>query len=246
MQAQDVMTTKVVTVRPNTPIREVAKLMIDCRVSGLPVVDDSGRLMGMVTDGDLYRRAELATDKQRHSWLEIFGLYSGEPNDYVAAHGRTVSDVMTTDVVGVAPETSLRQIADLFETRRFRRVPVILDGMVVGIVSRANLVQALASLPAVNAEGGLTDRHIRDLILAEYKRLPWGLQSEGNVIVTDGVLHLWGVVSSDAELAALRVAAEAIPGVKGFENHTIRFLGDVGAHPHALSRVTVVEPEDAA
>ena len=153
---------------------------------------------------------------------------------------------MTTDVVGVAPGTSLRQIADLFETRRFRRVPVILDGMVVGIVSRANLVQALASLPAVNAEGGLTDRHIRDLILAEYKRLPWGPQSEGNVIVTDGVLHLWGVVSSDAELAALRVAAEAIPGVKGFENHTIRFLGDVGVHPHTLSRVTIVEPEDAA
>jgi CBS domain-containing protein len=242
MQAHDIMITKVVTVQPGTTVREIANLMVDHRISGLPVVDESGRLVGIVTDGDLYRRAELGTDKRRRSWLEMFSS-STEAQDYVEAHGRTARDVMTADVVAVAPGTSLRQIADLFETRRIRRVPVVVDGRVVGIVSRANLVQALVSMQSDNAEGGLSDRRIRDLVLAEFKQLPWGLQSEGNVIVKDGVLHLWGFVSSDAELAALRVAAEAIPGVTGFEDHTIRLFGDVGGRLRTGSKVTVVEPD---
>jgi CBS domain-containing protein len=240
------MTTKVVTVQPDTPVTEIAKLMIDNRVSGLPVVENSGRLVGIVTEGDLCRRLELGTDRRRHSWLEIFGLDLNAANDYIEAHGRTARDVMTTDVIAVAPATSLRRIADLFETKQIRRVPVIVDGAVIGIVSRANLVRALASLPASDSPGRLTDRRVRDLVLAEYKRLPWGLRSEEDVVVTDGVVHLWGYVPSDVELIGLRVAATAIPGVKGFKDHTSRFVGDMGIPPRSPSNVTVIGPDEDA
>ena len=243
MRARDVMTNDVIKVRPDASVREIARLMIDHRIGGLPVVEESGRLVGLVTDGDIYRRAELDTDKRRMSWLDMFSLNAVEAGNYVEAHGRIARDVMTTHVVAVAPGTTLRQIADLFETRQIHRVPVVVDGMVVGIVSRADLVRALASMPAVSGDR-LTDRRIRDLVLAEYKHLPWGLKTGRKVVVTDGVLHLWGVVSSDVELAALRVAAEAIPGVRGFEDHTIGFLTNDRTPPGDLSQVVVVEPED--
>jgi hypothetical protein len=150
---------------------------------------------------------------------------------------------MTTDVIGVTPTTTLPQIADLFETRHIRRVPVIADGRVVGIVSRANLVQALAVIADRNQEGVLNDRQVRDLVLAEYKLLPWGFGGEGNVIVTDGVVHLWGHFPSNVEVDALRLAAETVPGVKGFVDHTYRYLGDTGVRPHTVSTLTLIGPD---
>ena len=174
MRAQDVMTTAVVTAHPDTPVRELAKLMVDHRVSGLPIADEAGRLVGIVTDGDLYRRAELGTERRGSSWWDIFGLDSTPADDYVEAHGRVARDVMTKQVVAVAPGTTLRQIAGLFETRRIRRVPVVAKGAVVGIVSRANLVQALAVAQGEDFAGGLSDRRVRDLVIAEFKRLPLG------------------------------------------------------------------------
>lgn len=245
MRAQDVMTKDVIKVRPDTSVREIATLMIEHRIGGLPVVEESGRLVGVVTDGDLYRRAELDTDRRRESWLDMFTSQAVEADDYVEAHGRTARDVMTTTVIAVAPATTLRQIADLFETRQLHRVPVVVDDRVVGVVSRADLVRALASMPATESEDRLTDRRIRDLVLAEYRRLPWGLKAGRKIMVTDGVLHLWGIVSSDADLAALRVAAKAIPGVRGFEDHTIRLSGDDGIRPRDPSQIVLVEPEDS-
>jgi CBS domain-containing protein len=247
MQAQDVMTTPVVTVHPDTPLKEIAKTMIERRIGGIPVVDARGTLVGIVTDGDLFRRAELGTEKQRDGgWLEMFtaGVQSAE--DYVAARARVASEIMTTDVIAVAPETPLRQIADLFETKRIRRVPVVKDGVLVGIVSRANLVQAFAALSSQERDDRLADRRIRDLVLAEYARLPWGPRSEHNVIVTNGVLHLYGLVSFESEATALRVAAEAIPGVKGFVDHTVRLFGEIAAPPRKRSTVTVIGPEQGS
>lgn len=115
--------------------------MVEHQISGLPVVDAAGRLVGIVTDEDLYRRVELGTGKQRSSWLEIFGLDRTQAREYVAEHANTAADVMTIWVFSVTPQTSVRQIADLLERERIRRVPVVADGAVVGIVSRANLVQ---------------------------------------------------------------------------------------------------------
>ena len=244
MRARDVMTAPVVTAHPDTGVQELARLMIEHRIGGLPVVDDGGGLVGMVTDGDLYRRAELGTDRRYRNWLGMFGLDRSAASDYVEAHGRVARDIMTTNVIAVAPETTLRQIADLFETRRIRRVPVLAQGAVVGIVSRANLVQALAVTAGERSTIGLTDRRVRDLVLAEYRRLPWGPSSDGNVIVKDGVVHLWGYLPSDAERDALRVAAEGIPGVKRFEDHTYRYFGDVGGARRDASEITFVGPED--
>jgi CBS domain-containing protein len=245
MRAHDIMTTAVVTAHPDTSVRELAKLMVDHRVSGLPVVDEANRLVGMVTDGDLYRRAELGTERRGSSWWDIFGLDSTPADDFVESHGRVARDVMTKQVVAVAPGTTLRQIAELFEARRIRRVPVVANGTVVGIISRANLVQALAVTPGEGPVVGLSDRRVRDLVIADYKRLPLGPPSEGNVIVTDGIVHLWGYRPSNAEADALRVAAEAIPGVKGFEDHTYRYFGDANIPRHAPSEVILVEPEEA-
>ncbi len=246
MQARDVITTNVVTVKPTAGVRDIAKLMVEHCISGLPVIDASGHLVGIVTDGDLYRRTELGTDKKRSNWLEFFGLDSTPAQNYVQAHGHTASDIMTTRVFAVTPETPLRQIADLFERERIRRVPVVADDLVVGIVSRANLVQALISTPAEDTRAHLSDQRVRDLVIAEYKRLPWGMPAEGNVIVTNGVVHLWGLVASGVELNALRVAAEGIPGVKGFEDHTFRYFGDVGVRQRVPSQLVVEEPDYVA
>ena len=246
MRAQDVMTTEVVVVEPDTPVREVAKILIERRITGLPVQEPDGRLVGIVTDGDIYRRSELGTDRRRRrSWLEFFAADGCHAEDYVEAHGRLARDVMSRDVVAVAPETSLRQIADLFETRRIRRVPVVRDGKVVGIVSRANLVQALAASTPPEADGAAADRRIRDMVLAEYGRHPWGLRAEANVVVMDGVVHIFGLVDSDTQQHALRVAAEGVPGVKGFEDHTVRRLADADARRRIESTVTIVEPNRA-
>jgi len=246
MLAQDVMTTEVVAVEPDTPIREVAKILVERRITGVPVQELDGRLVGIVTDGDIYRRSELGTDRRRRrSWLELFAADPRHADDYVAAHGRTARDVMTANVVAVSPETSLRQIADLFETRRIRRVPVVEGGKVVGIVSRANLVQALAASTPRQADSAASDRRTRDILIAEYARHPWGLRAEANVVVTDGVVHLFGLVESAADQHALRVAAEGTPGVKVVKDHTVRRLGDLGARPHTESTVTVVVPDRA-
>ena len=244
MRASDIMTTGVVTVSPDADVHNVAQLMIQHRVGGLPVVDAKGCLVGIVTDGDLYRRIELGTDHRRSSWLEIFGLDAAQARDYIIGHARTVGDVMSTRVLAVTPDTPVRQIAGLFERERIRRVPVVADGTVVGIVSRANLVQALASVPPEELKVNLSDRRVRDLVIAEYKRLPWGVSSESNVIVTDGVVHLWGLFPSDVELDALRVAAEGIPGVIGLEDHTYRYFGDVSARTRQPSQVIIEEAND--
>ena len=245
MQARDIMTTNVVTVAPDTPVRDVARLMLEHRISGVPVVDRSGQLVGMITDGDLYRRAEPGSEKQRSTWLELFTRDSRMAHEFVAAHGHTATDVMTTRVFAVTPETPLRQIADLFEKQRIRRVPVVSDGSVVGIVSRANLVQAFVSAPAEEKGITLSDQRVRDLVIAEYKRLPWGMPSEGNVIVTNGVVHLWGYVPSLVELDVLRIAAQGVPGVKGFEDHSFRYFGEAEGEYRTPSVVVVTEPGEA-
>jgi CBS domain-containing protein len=235
------MTANVVTVTPDTAVHDVAKLMIDRRISGMPVVNSGGHLVGIVTDGDLYRRSELGTDRRRKSWLEIFGFDIRQARDFVESHAATAGDVMTKRVFAVTPQTLVQQIANLFERQRIRRVPVLANGVVIGIVSRANLVQALASAPTEDMRVNLSDRRVRDLVIAEYGRLPWGMPSEGNVIVTDGVVHVWGYMPSKAELDALRVAVEGVPGVKGFEDHSYQFSGDVGHRQQEPSEIIVEE-----
>jgi CBS domain-containing protein len=225
MRARDIMTTDVISVRPDTPIKELAQLMVERRISGLPVIADTGELVGIVTDGDMYRRGELATERPRDGWLNSLFDATDDVKDYVRSHGEMARDVMSREVLAVDPDASLQQVADLLETNHIRRVPVVKDSRVIGIISRANLVQALTALPDTLVVGRLGDSQVRDLALAEFARLPSGVGKNKNVIVEDGRLHVWGSVLSETEVMALRVAAEHIPGVTGFVDHLTRWTG---------------------
>ncbi|HME26252.1 MAG TPA: CBS domain-containing protein [Acetobacteraceae bacterium] len=226
MRAIDVMTPNVITVDPDTSVQALAALLSEKGISGAPVVDASGRMIGIVSEGDLLHRAELGTERrsERRSawWLEHFA--SGLARDYVKSHGRTARDIMTRDVVTVTEDTDLADVATLLETKRIKRVPVVRDGKVVGIVSRANLVRALAATTAApTSDTGDDDRAIRDKLLAELGRQEWAAKVWAqDVIVSGGVVHLWfGSDEPEERRQAVRVAAENIPGARGVEEHLV-------------------------
>jgi CBS domain-containing protein len=228
MRAADVMTTNVITVAPDTSVQEVAKILSERGISGVPVVDAQDRLVGIVSEGDLLHRVETGTERRvqrrrRSWWLDRIGSDEELARDYVKSHGRTVRDVMTRDVISVTDTTELAEIATLLETKRIKRVPVVRDGKLIGIVSRANLVRALAAAGSQLAtEIASDDRTIREKLLAELKGQEWVHTWAADIIVRDGVVHLW--CSDDRpeeERQALRVAAENIPGVRGVEEHIV-------------------------
>jgi len=231
MRAADVMTTEVVTVDPDTSVQALAALLSERGISGVPVVDADNRVVGVVSEGDLVhrvetgtaRRSEARTGRRRSWWLDRIASDRELARDYVKSHGRTVRDVMTRNVVVVDDTTELADIAILLETKRIKRVPVVRDGRLVGIVSRANLVRALAtakSAQATIADPG--DRAIGDQLLAELRGKKWVDISSADIIVRDRVVHLW--FSDDQpreERLTFRVAAENIPGVLRVEEHIV-------------------------
>ena len=220
MKAKDIMTTPVISVAPDTPVREIAKLLFERRISGVPVLED-GRLVGIISEADLLHRHEIGTERSAPSswWLRLFSLDTA-PADYVRSHATRARDVMVHEVVSVAPDTPVAEIATLLESRGIKRVPVVRAGQVVGIVSRANLVQALALMeqPAVRVTPP-SDQAIRGRLLAELERQPWWGRVGSSVIVTEGVVHFWGMVESEDQRNAARVAAENVPGVRGVDDH---------------------------
>lgn len=221
MRAGDIMTTSVTTVTPETPVAELVNLLLTHAISGCPVVDAEGVMVGIVTEGDLVRRSELGTEHKRGGWLSFFTGTATLATEYVRSHGTKVKDVMTPEVVAVGRDAELVDIADLMETRHVRRVPVVEDGRVVGIISRANLLRAWASLPTEAAAEPQTDADIRLALLDELSRQNWSRRPENSVVVADGVVHLWGLAATDEERRALEVAAENTAGVKSVQNHVV-------------------------
>ena len=220
MRAMDVMTSKVITVDENASVTTVAKLLAERGISAVPVVDSENRVIGMVSEGDLLHRAETGTERRQSWWLEMMASTNRLAGDYIKSHSGNVKDVMTRDVLSVTETTSVADIAILLETNRIKRVPVLRDGKLVGIVSRANLVQALAMTinePTSSTEAD--DRTIRDKLLAELKAQRWAEVAPANITVKDGVVHLWSSYLSEQEKRALVVAAENIPGVRRVEDH---------------------------
>nr|WP_243856319.1 CBS domain-containing protein [Paraburkholderia sp. BL6665CI2N2] len=154
MRASDVMTSNVVSVKPDMTVREAARVFVDNGISGAPVLDPDGRVAGMISEGDLLRRAELGTDtRKRTSWLDLWSA-GHEARDYIKTHALKVRDVMTSDVVTVQADTPLGEVAGILESRRIKRVPVMKEGRLAGIVCRANLVQALAVFPTSRRRTG--------------------------------------------------------------------------------------------
>jgi len=217
MLAMDIMTRDVVTVSPETDVHEVARLMLDRRVSAVPVVEEDGRLMGIVSEGDLMRRAEAQTERHASWWLGLFADSQEAARAYVKSHGRHARDVMTRKVLTVAEDTPITEIAAILEANHIKRVPVMANDKLVGIVSRANLLQALASHDAT-AGGFESDRDLRTAVLDALRDAD-AATNFVNVLVDGGKVELWGGVWTEDEKRAIQVAAENVPGVMTVENH---------------------------
>ena len=218
MHANDIMTPDVISAGPDMPLAELVRLMLENRISGLPIVEN-GRIVGMVSEGDLFRRAETGTEPRPSRWLEVFTSTDRLANDYARTHGRKASEIMTHDVVSVTDTTPLADIAHLLETKRIKRVPVTRDGKLVGIITRRNLLQALAlqlSAPTVTSD----DRTIREAFYQALREQPWAVGTSSiNAVVTDGVVHLWGTAPDEALRQAIVVVAENLPGARSVEDH---------------------------
>jgi len=233
MHAMDVMTPDVITVDPEATVQALARLLSERGISGVPVVDHDEHLVGIVSEGDLLRRAETGTERRiehrRSWWLEKIASDEDLAREYIKAHGRKVKDVMTVNVVSVTDTMELADVATLLETKRIKRVPVVRDGKIIGIISRANLVRALAATrsdPASEVDND--DRTIRNELLSElmgqewFKAQRWFKIWAADVIVKDGVVHFWLCNDqSEEERLALRVAAENIAGVRRVEAHIV-------------------------
>jgi CBS domain-containing protein len=210
----------VITVKWSSSIEEVAKTFVRRRISGAPVVDDNGKLVGLISEGDLMYRSEIGTERSHPYWYLEYAGKEHLAAEYVKARALKVADVMTRGVITASPDASLNEIAALFETNSIKRVPIVENGELVGIVSRANLIQALASTSG-GSNVTSSDSAIRTALLRHLAEQRWADASRLNVIVHDGLMELWGVVNSDAEKQAIRVAAESMGGVHAVSDHLI-------------------------
>jgi CBS domain-containing protein len=215
MIASDVMVGDVKTVGPGTSVAEVARLMAQNDLSALPVVDDLGRLVGIISEADLLRREEIGTEVHRPRWMEAMTPATTLAAEFARAHGKQVKELMSEDVITATEDTPLAEIAAILERRRIKRVPITRDGALVGVVSRANLIQALASAKLEPAETLDQSRAIRQELLSRLEAQSWTDFGGRNVIVSEGKVHLWGLVGSAAERKALIALAEGVPGVTG-------------------------------
>jgi CBS domain-containing protein len=219
MQARDVMTKDVVTVGPETTVSDIAALLVTHRIGAVPVVSADRRLIGIVSQTDLIHRSETGTEKRRKWWLEAFADPDVKAREYAKSHGHKAQDVMTRVVVSVSESATLAEVADALDTHRIRQVPVTSNGRLAGMISRADLVRALAEVsitaPAARPDSGALQKAIWDQIKAQ----SWLKTSYVNLAVKDGVVDLWGAVESNDQRRALRVLIEGVPGVTKVEDN---------------------------
>ena len=219
MNAGEVMSRNPIAVPAEAGLAEALQLMFDHHISGLPVVDGKAGLVGILTEGDLLRRSEIGTAGQRSRWLDL--LITGRlANEYVRTHTRRVDDIMTRDVVSVAEDTPLTEVVRLMERHRIKRVPVLRDGALIGIVSRADLLRAIQRLLVAEPKTAASDETIRRHVLDELAQAPWAPHGL-TVDVANGVVTLDGVILDEQKRSALRVAAENVPGVKAVVDHIV-------------------------
>jgi CBS domain-containing protein len=221
MKARDVMVSPVITANVRASVKDVAKVLLDHRISAVPVLDDDGRLAGIVSEGDLLHRTESGTERHRSWWLQALTGSGTLAEEFVKAHAHRVADVMTTDVITASPDTPLHEIAALLEKNMIKRVPIVdAGGHVVGIVSRANLIQAVAA-GRREFERPVSDEALRERLMTELGKHAWAHTILLNATVSDGVVDLWGMTDSGTEKKALRVAAEAVPGVRAVKDNLL-------------------------
>jgi len=222
MKARDIMTTPAITIRPETRVPEIAALLLQRRISGVPVVEH-GIVVGVVSEADLLRRHEIGTER-KHSrgswWMRLLAGDTGAA-EYVKWHAGRAVDIMTHPPVCIADDLAAASIAEIFDKRGIKRLPVLRDGRLVGIVTRADLVRVLADR-AKAAKGVRTqsDQAIRRRLVTELSSQPWWRDAT-NVTVAHGVVHYWGVYENEQDRIAARIAAENVPGVKRIDDHRV-------------------------
>jgi CBS domain-containing protein len=221
MQAKDVMTCHVVSIGPDATILQAAQMMLQHHISGLPVIDKAGSLVGVLSEGDFLRRSETGTVRRRSRWLEFLMGPGRIAADYVHSHGSKVSEVMTKGVKTVAEDTAVEDIVQLMERHRIKRVPVLRSGRVVGIVTRSNLMHAMVSLARSAPAAARDDNAIRGQLLALMQNEQWAPAATVNIVVRNGVVELWGMIIDERQREALKVAAENVPGVKAVKDHLV-------------------------
>ena len=236
MQVKDVMTKNLISVHPEESVLAAARLMLQNRISGLPVIDKEGELMGIVTEGDFLRRSEIGTQRRRPKWLEFIVGPGRLAQDYVHASGRKVEEIMTPNPRVVSEDDSLETVVETMESYRVKRLPVMRKGKLVGIVSRANLMHALATLDRDAPESAGPDWSIRGAILAALGKQRWAPRID--VTVRNGVAEIWGTITDERERRGLIVLVENAPGVKLVHDHL------VWVEP--MSAMAFPSPEDEA
>ena len=218
MRAHQIMTKDVITVTPQTSIEDAARIMLRSHISGLPVLNEAGKLVGIVSESDFLRRSEIGTGRKRPAWLQFLIGHGRAAADFVHERGRKIEDVMTENPVTVGEETPLEDLVRLMEKKGIKRLPVVSGNTLVGIVTRSNLLQAVASIAHEIPDPTADDDHIRDRILRAVNATDWrpiGFE----VTVRKGIVHLHGIITTDKARQATVVAAENVSGVKKVHDH---------------------------
>ena len=220
LKARDVMVPHVITVLPDLDVKAVANTLVSNGISAVPVVAIDGTIVGIISEGDLMRRIVAGADHTRSRWLEMFSSPEQLMAEFAKSHGRKAADVMTRQVISVDPDTPLQEIANLLETHGIKRVPVIENGRLVGIVSRANLVQVLARRGVAFVDLAASDEALRNAIISSLRKLPrTGATASVDVTVDRAIVSLRGVVHNEEEKNAIRIATERTPGVQAVNDH---------------------------
>jgi CBS domain-containing protein len=220
MRAHHIMTRRVITAGVETPIVEAARTMLKHHISGMPVVDSNGKLLGIVSQADFMRRAEIGTQRKRSRWLKLLLGPGRAAGDFVHEHGRKVGDVMNDQPITVSEDATLEEVTSTMEKNDIKRVPVIRGDRVVGIVTRTNLVQAVLDLAREVPDPTADDDHIRNRIFAAIEKADWA-PSGLSVLVRNGIVHLGGIITDERSRQASVVAAQSVTGVRDVHDHLV-------------------------
>jgi CBS domain-containing protein len=218
MKAHEIMTRDVITVRPETSVRDIAGLMVEKHISGVPVLTDDGRIVGIISESDLLHRTEVETERRRKWWFRAFGDNKQLAQDFAKAHGLKAHEVMSRYVVSVREDAELRDVADILDNRRIKRVPVIESNRLVGIITRGDLVRALSRMQSSKETKKVDNATLHKTLHDRIRTESWINESYINVTVNDGVVALWGIVDTADQHSALRALVEETEGVERLED----------------------------
>lgn len=219
MKAHEIMTRDLITVKPDTPVREIAALMAEKHISGVPVVADDGQVIGVVSQGDLLHREEIGTERRPKSWLRVFADPDQMAREYVRTHGLRAHDIMSRHVVSVSADADLQHVADTMDKHRFKRVPVVDKGKLVGLITRGDIVRTLNKMQASAKAMSLDNTALEKALLQKMRNQPWLDGTYINLTVKDGAIELWGFIKSEDQRNALKVLIEETAGSRKVDDH---------------------------